>query len=205
MRGLRNEERICGIDEAGRGALAGPLVAAAVILPCSVRKISKRAKIKVRDGKLLTAKQRNQIYTVLKRCKAQFEAEVISTRTINNHGIGWANRQIIRRLIKRIEADKYIIDGRLKLGRIQGKTSRVQSIVDADAAIPEVILAGIVAKVERDKIMKALHRQFPRYHWKSNAGYGTKKHLEALQTYSFTYYHRRIFVTTALRHYNKSF
>ncbi len=194
--------RLCGLDEAGRGALAGPLVAAAVILPCTGKKISRRAGFKLADGKLLSAQQRNKVYTILKRLKTEIAVEVISTRSINNHGIGWANREIMRRLIKKVKADKYIVDGKLKLGRIAGKAGRVKSIVDADATIAEVICAGIVAKVERDKLMRQLHKQFPKYHWKNNAGYGTKEHLTAIATYSLTYYHRSIFVTTALRRKN---
>ncbi len=194
--------RLCGLDEAGRGALAGPLVAAAVILLCSRNKISRRAGFKLRDGKLLRAKQRKKVYAVLKRLRAEIAVEVISARSINNHGIGWANREIMRRLIKKVKADKYIVDGKLKLGRIAGKTNKVTSIIDADATIAEVICAGIVAKVERDKLMQQLHKQFPKYHWKNNAGYGTKGHLAAITTYSLTYYHRSIFVTTALRRKN---
>lgn len=193
--------RICGIDEAGRGALAGPLVAAAVVLPYSINKISRLTRIKVRDGKLLTAQARRKIYRALKKVKAEIFTEVISSRKINNHGIQRANREAIRSLIKRVEAHRYIVDGKLKLGRIAGKTHKVRSVVDADATIPEVILAGIVAKVERDKIMSALHKQFPHYGWRANAGYGTRKHIEAIQIYNMTYYHRSIFVTTALRNH----
>lgn len=133
--------------------------------------------------------------------KAEIAIEVVSSRKINNRGIQRANRIAIRNLIKRVNAQRYIVDGTIKLGRIAGK--RVKTMVDADATIPEVILAGIVAKVERDAIMTALHKQFPHYNWRRNAGYGTKQHLEAIQIYSMTYYHRSIFVTTALRNHQK--
>ncbi len=200
MESKGRKDIICGIDEAGRGALAGPLVAAAVTLPfCTVKKISRRAKVKVRDGKLLSPKQRKKIYKALKRAKAHIALEVISTRKINNRGIGRANREAIRTLIRLTLADRFIVDGRLKLGRITGKTSRIYSVVDADATVPEVILAGIVAKVERDKIMDALHKQFPHYRWRSNAGYGTAGHLVAIRTHGSTYFHRTVFVTTALK------
>lgn len=201
MRKLKN---VCGIDEAGRGALAGPLVAAAVVLPCSIRKVARLAKTAVRDGKLLSARARRKIYQALKKVKAEIVIEVVSSRKINNRGIQRANREAIRALVKRVEADRYIVDGKLKLGRIAGKTLKVRSIIDADATIPEVILAGIVAKVERDLIMAALHKQFPFFHWRRNAGYGTKQHLKALQIHSTTIYHRSIFVTTALRNHTKS-
>lgn len=191
--------RLCGLDEAGRGALAGPLVAAAVILPCCRNTISRRANITLRDGKLLRAPQRQKIYSVLKKLKAEIFVEVISTRSINNHGIGWANREIFRRLIKKIKSGRFIVDGNLKLGRIAGKTNKVKSVVDADATIPEVIAAGIVAKVERDKIMSGLHNKFPHFGWKKNAGYGTPAHITAIRKYNTTRFHRGIFVTTALK------
>lgn len=190
---------LCGLDEAGRGALAGPLVAAAVILPCSRNTIFRRANITLRDSKLLNRAQRQKIYSVLKKLQAEIFVEIISTRSINNHGIGWANREIFRRLIKKITSDYFIVDGNLKLGRISGKTHAVKSVIHADATIPEVICAGIVAKVERDKIMSDLHKKFPRFGWVKNAGYGTSFHIVAIQQYSMTRFHRGIFVTTALK------
>ncbi|MCL4397922.1 ribonuclease HII [Patescibacteria group bacterium] len=188
---------ICGLDEAGRGALAGPLMAAAVVINQETK--HKIQKDKLKDGKLLTALEREEICRRLRKSGAIILVETISARSINNHGIGWANKEIFRRLIKKVETDKYIVDGKLKIGRVAGKTDRIQSIVDADATIPEVILAGIVAKVERDKIMRQLHKEFRRYHWKINKGYGTKKHLAAIQKYGPCRYHRDIFVTTALK------
>lgn len=191
--------KTCGIDEAGRGAIAGPLVAAAVILPCPIYKIQRAAKTPIRDGKTLTKGQRERIYRALQQLGTEMHTEVISTRKINNRGIQRANRKAIRSLIKRIEADRYIVDGKIRLGRIRNKTSKIQTKVDADAVIPEVILAGIVAKVERDKIMRELDHEYPQYKWQSNAGYGTRKHIEAIILHGITRYHRSIFVTTVLR------
>lgn len=196
--------KTCGIDEAGRGAIAGPLVAAAVILPCPIYKIQRAAKTPIRDGKTLTKGQRERIYRALQRLGTEMHTEVISTRKINNRGIQRANREAIRNLIKRVEADRYIVDGKIRLGRIKGKTHKVQTKVDADAIIPEVILAGILAKVERDTLMRELHDQFPLYHWKSNAGYGTKTHVSAILAYGSTRHHRPIFVTTAIRSITKN-
>ncbi len=195
----RTNTRLCGIDESGRGALAGPLVAAAVILTNSLVTIKGRLRSLVKDGKLLNPLQRLRIYRALKKLKTEMHVEVISARSINNHGIGWANREVMRRLIRKIDADKYIIDGKLKLGKIRGKTHRITSIIDADATIPEVILAGIVAKVERDKLMRGLHKQFPKYKWKTNAGYGTENHIRLIRKHGTTYLHRSIFITTALK------
>lgn len=183
---------ICGLDEAGRGALAGPLVAAAVIL--------NNIRLPLKDGKLLKPRQRERIYRRAKKLGAQIWVEVISTRRINNRGIGRANREALRNLIKRVDADRYVVDGKLKLGRIKDKTHKVETIVDADATIPEAMLAGIVAKVERDRLMRKLHREYPGFGWRRNVGYGTKKHIATLNQIPMTIYHRRSFVTTALRH-----
>lgn len=190
--------RVCGLDESGRGAWAGPLVAVAVILLCSSREIERLAKTKIKDGKLLSPAKRLQLHRALQKVKAEITVEIISTRSINNHGIGWANREIMRRLIKKIEAVKYIVDGNLKI-TVRGKTDRIQSTVDADSTIPSVILAGIVAKVERDKLMRKLHRRFNAYNWYQNAGYGTKEHRDAILKNNLTYYHRNVFVATGLR------
>lgn len=182
--------RICGLDEAGRGCLAGPLVAAAVIPMINVR---------AKDSKKLNAKLRNKIYRRLIKSGAEIVVESVSAAQINNRGMGWANKEVFRRLIRKIEADKYIVDGNLKLGRILGKTGRVVSVVDADVTIAEVKMASVIAKVTRDKIMRELDREHPKYGWKANKGYGTARHIAAIKKHGAVKYHRSVFVTTALR------
>ncbi|MBI3887664.1 ribonuclease HII [Candidatus Microgenomates bacterium] len=178
--------KVCGLDEAGRGALAGPLVAAAVTnLNFEIRNL--------KDGKLLTPKKREEIYKIAVDGGVKIIIETILAEEINQIGIQKANIKIFENLIKKITASKYIVDGNLK---IEG----AESIVDADATIPEVVLAGIVAKVERDKIMKNLHEEFNLYSWDENKGYGTKKHIEAINQFGSCCYHRNIFVSTALSH-----
>lgn len=118
---------------------------------------------------------------------------MISARQINNRGMGWANREIFKRLIKRISADKYIIDGNLKI-------RKAKSVIKADRKIKCVMAASAVAKVERDKLMSQLHKDFPKYGWKSNKGYGTKHHIQAIRKYGATKCHRSMFVATALEH-----
>ena len=177
---------ICGMDEVGRGALAGPLVAAATILNAP------RSTLKLNDSKKLTAKQRLKIYGKIKRSGAVIAVEEISARQINTRGMGWANKEVFRRLKNKIPADKYIADGNLKIAGIT-------SVVKADTKIPEVMAASIVAKVFRDRIMDYLHRQCPKYGWQSNKGYGTKYHISAIREHGVTKYHRSKFVRTALK------
>src|SRR3989338_11162235 len=104
-----------GLDEAGRGALAGPLVAAAVVINEPIEKAIRERRERIKDGKLLKPAQREKIYSLIKDVGAEIFIEIISARQINNHGIGWANKEIFRRLIKKVSADSYIVDGNLKI------------------------------------------------------------------------------------------
>jgi ribonuclease HII len=183
--------QMCGLDEAGRGALAGPLVAAAVVINAPIAKAIRSRGTKIKDGKLLKSIQREKIVELIKTSGAEIFVEVISTRQINNHGIGWANKEIFRRLIRKVAADRYIVDGNLKI-------RQARSIVDADATVLEVILAGIVAKVARDELMREIHTAFPHFGWKQNKGYGTQAHIEAIHHHGICRYHRTVFVNTAL-------
>jgi ribonuclease HII len=189
---------VCGIDEAGRGAFAGPLVAAAVILSCPLLRISRFAKIEIKDSKLMKKKDREKIVLLLPRFKVQTFVEDINIKLINKNGIGWANKEAIRRLIRKIEADEYIIDGNMSFGELGNKTQKVRSIIDADATVSEVILAGIVAKVHRDRIMKKLHTRFSLYGWDTNMGYGTKKHREMIIRVGVCKHHRIAYVRTSM-------
>jgi ribonuclease HII len=187
---------ICGLDEAGRGALAGPLTAAAVVIPDGNFPIPRD--IKIKDSKLLNSRQRNKVYRWIVRKKIPHAVETVSARQINTRGIGYCNKLVFKKLIKKITADEYIVDDKIK---IKSAKRKVKSVVDADAQILPCILAGIVAKVTRDKLMTELGRQprFKKYRWRINKGYGTKTHLEALKKHGKSRYHRDVFVTTALR------
>lgn len=181
---------ICGLDECGRGPLAGPLVATAVILNRSVKGL--------KDSKKLTAKKRQHLYRQIIKNATAVKIESISVRVINSRGIGWANKEIFKRLIKKVDAPKYIVDGNLKI-RVRGKSKQIKSVVKADNKFPEVMAASIVAKVTRDKLMRELAKEYPHFGWHSNMGYGTRYHIAALAKFGPCKHHRSIFVTTAIR------
>ncbi len=194
---------VCGLDEAGRGALAGPLVAAAVVLPRGWKLEDAKPDVPVRDSKKLSVRQRNRLFEIIMQHALQTEIEVISVDEINEHGIGWANKESFRRLISEIDATEYVVDGNLRLSNLGDKAARVRSVIRADETIAAVMSAGIVAKVSRDRIMQALHLQYPHYGWNTNTGHGTQQHIEALRRHGQCRYHRCQFVTTALRNFSQ--
>ncbi|MFP4321007.1 MAG: ribonuclease HII [Anaerolineales bacterium] len=186
---------ICGIDEAGRGPLAGPLIAAAVVVPEDYE-----WSFEVRDSKKFTERRREQWAQEFKAHARQvgihYEITSIEVPHINFGGIGWANREIFRRLVLSNEADEYIVDGNHPLLDIGDKADRAQSVVRADQTYKVVMAASILAKTYRDQIMRELHDKYPQYHWKKNKGYGTSEHIAALKTFGSTPHHRGKFAQT---------
>jgi ribonuclease HII len=196
------DERRCGLDEAGRGPLAGPLVAAAIVFPADFVFADVFPNVKFGDSKKMSAHQREAAVSLIHEFALEVKVETISVDEINIQGIGWANRTIFERLILDIDANQYIVDGNLKLGNLGRRARRVRSVIRADQTEQAVSAASIIAKVTRDRMMAELHDDFPVYGWNHNAGYCTREHLGALRTYGSTVHHRRQFVTTALSRSN---
>lgn len=215
--------RCCGLDEVGRGALAGPLVAAAVVLPEEfARQLGTLAPF-LRDSKTVPAARREEVAAQVRLHAPLVEVVVIPVTQINARGIGWANREAFRRLIERAHTrgapggdaedldsgaenrvdeyiDEYIVDGRILPPVPRWRVARVRCLVRADAQIPAVAAASLVAKVHRDALMRALHKRHPQYGWNTNVGYGTAAHLAALRAHGPCFEHRDQFVRTALGH-----
>lgn len=190
--------RCCGLDEVGRGALAGPLVAAAVILPDNFAgRLGSLARF-LRDSKTVPIARRVELAHHIHEHALAVEVVAIPVDAINARGIGWANREAFRQLITRILADEYIVDGRVRPPAPPERAARVRCLVRADAQVPAVSAASLVAKVHRDELMLLLHTQYPAFGWRSNAGYGTAAHLAALRAHGPTPEHRALFVATAL-------
>jgi ribonuclease HII len=102
-----------------------------------------------------------------------------------------------------VNANKYIVDGKLNLGKFRDKNKNVISIIRADTYIDSVIAAGIVAKVTRDRIMYNLSKIHSKYLWQKNAGYGTYDHIQAIMKYGQVRFHRQIFINTALKNFRR--
>lgn len=195
---LKHNFKVCGLDEAGRGALAGSLVIAAVVMSRNFNFSEVAPRVTVRDSKELSKQQREALFRIIEKYSLQIEVEVISVQEINDHGINWANTEGFRRLIMKIDADQYIVDGRWHLPSLATKTSLTSCVVGGDRRIPAVLSAGIVAKIKRDEIIQKLHFFYPMYGWDTNTGHGTKRHIEAIRKYGLCEHHRKQFVATAL-------
>lgn len=190
--------RQCGLDEVGRGALAGPLVAAAVILPDDFTTQLGRLAPFLRDSKATPRRRREEIAALVREHAVALAIAVAPVEAINARGIGWVNRDVFRSLISQIEADDYLVDGKIKPPAPLDRIARVRCLVKADASAPAVSAASIVAKVYRDHLMATLAVEYPHYGWERNAGYGSPDHLSALRTFGPGRHHRLLFVETAL-------
>ncbi len=177
-------EGACGMDEVGRGALAGPLVAAAVILPAAFTHPL------LRDSKLLTSLQRERAEAAIREAATAVEVVEVSPQDIDLRGVGWANRWAFEELMRRVPAPLYLVDGNLRLD--PGRPHRC--IPGGDRLVRAISAASIVAKVHRDRLMVELDRLHPRFGWRRNKGYGSRDHLEALREIGPVELHRTTFV-----------
>lgn len=178
---------ICGVDEAGRGPLAGPVMAAAVILPAKVPRIIAK---EIRDSKKMTARQREDLFEPLTTHCVHAIAEA-TVEEIAKHNILWASMLAMKRAVESLQAvvDVALIDG----NRCPQLECRTIAIIEGDNKSLSIAAASIIAKVTRDRLMRKLAEEHPGYGWERNAGYGTREHLDALKRLGATCWHRDSF------------
>jgi ribonuclease HII len=183
---------VAGIDEAGRGPLAGPVLAAAVILP--IDRCPPELRTGLDDSKKLSAARRDVLYALLhdwaEIAIGVGQAEVAEIDSVN---ILNATHRAMARAVAALgrAVDVALVDGN-RAPPLPGGIA-VETIVGGDGASLSIAAASIVAKVSRDRAMAALHREFPAYGWDTNMGYGTAEHLAALARLGPTPHHRRSF------------
>jgi ribonuclease HII len=177
---------VAGIDEAGRGPLAGPVVAAAVVLPPHCRPIRGLA-----DSKLLTALARARLAPLIRARAVAIGVGAASVREIDRWNIRRASILAMRRALARlgVTPTDVLVDG---LPCPELGVPHV-AIVDGDAKCHSIAAASIIAKTVRDRLMQLLDARHPGYAWWSNKGYATPEHLAALDAHGFTPHHRKTF------------
>lgn len=184
--------RVAGVDEVGRGPLAGPVVAAAVVIPHTGSGHVSRARWigRLRDSKVLTARQREELAEVI-RDQTEWGIGVVSPQVVDQINILRATRLAMKRAVEALpsEPDHLIVDGREVVdGRI-----RQLAVVDGDALCMSVAAASIIAKVMRDGLMCELDGRFPGYGLAENKGYATPEHRAALVRLGYSNIHRLSF------------
>jgi ribonuclease HII len=178
---------IAGVDEVGRGCFAGPVVAAAVILPSNFN-----ATNEINDSKKLSAKKRQQLSAIIKEHALTYAIAEVSVAIINKIGVGKAAQQAFVNAINKlsIPPDHILIDAFY----IENLNRTIQKpIIHGDSISISIAAASIISKVYRDELMEKLHEQYVHYDFLTNKGYGTKKHQEAIKRYGLSDLHRMSF------------
>ncbi|MDA0683760.1 MAG: ribonuclease HII [Bacteroidetes bacterium] len=177
---------VAGVDEAGRGCLAGPVVAAAVILPRGVRIDG------VTDSKVLSAQRRTELAVHIKERAVAWAVGSCSPVEIDELNILWAAMEAMRRAVSElsIPADHVLIDGNTAIPNLDLPS---RPIIKGDSRSHTIAAASILAKTHRDELMQALHGLHPHFGWDSNMGYPTEAHYAGLAKVGPTTYHRQSF------------
>ena len=189
---LENELRaagysaVCGVDEAGRGPLCGPVAAAAVILPPD-------AVIEgLNDSKKLSPEKRERLFEIIQNTAVAWCIAEASVEEIDRLNILEADLLAMRRAIAglKVPADYALIDGNIA----RGFSIPARAVIHGDAISPSIAAASILAKVHRDRLCEELDRAYPQYGIAQHKGYGTKAHIEALRKYGPSPIHRKLFI-----------
>ncbi|CCZ28165.1 ribonuclease HII [Firmicutes bacterium CAG:194] len=180
-------QAICGIDEAGRGPLAGPVVAAAVILPkdCEI--------LYLNDSKQLSAKKRELLYDEIMEKAVSVGVGCATPQRIDEINILQATYEAMRQAVNKLSVCPDILLN--DAVRIPGLFLQQVPIVKGDAKSVSIAAASIIAKVTRDRLMMEYDKAMPQYHFAANKGYGSAEHIEALAVYGASPIHRRSFIT----------
>lgn len=181
---------VVGVDEAGRGPLAGPVVAAAVIIEGAEQVVGI-----VRDSKKMTYKQREKAFDQIKEISIAFGIGIVDSREIDSIGIRYAVKEAMLRAVKEVEDKiKGVVDYIISDGGVYFLDDyKMESINHGDLIHYSISAASVLAKVTRDRIMFDYSKRYPNYGFEKNIGYGTKQHLECIHRYGICDIHRRSF------------
>ena len=175
---------LCGIDEAGRGPIAGDLVMAGCILDSEVEGLN--------DSKKLTERKREKLFEEIIK-NSNYHIAKFSPKQIDEDGISKCLAQGLRDIMKNLECDEYLFDGNTTFG-VKG----LKTMVKADGKVAEVSAASILAKVTHDRDIKKEALKYPAYEFEKHKGYGTAKHIEMIKKHGYCEIHRRSYKLKAL-------
>ncbi len=171
-------KNLCGIDEAGRGPLAGPMVVAGVILEKEI--------LGLNDSKVLSEKKREKLFDEIKE-KSKYHIVFKSAKEIDDFGISFCLKSSILEIMEKLQefSDNFLMDGNTNFG-----IQNLQKEIKADAKYPQVSAASILAKVSRDRFMNEISPLYANYNFHKHKGYGTKAHIEAIRKFGRSDIHR---------------
>lgn len=186
---------VAGVDEVGRGPLAGPIAAASVVLNLKC-KDCKELLLGIKDSKKLSAPNREKLSKIIKAKAISYNIAVINNIEIDERGISWCNNEVLRRAASGLKVipDLVLSDGyAVKKLNIEN-----EFIIKGDAKSASIACASIIAKVYRDNLMKEYAKMYPCYGFEKNSGYGTEEHIAAIKKYGICKIHRRSFLKNIL-------
>lgn len=183
--GFSTKNLVAGVDEAGRGPLAGPVFAAAVILN------PQRPIAGLADSKVLSERKRDNLYPIIKEVALSWSIAWASVVEIDQLNILHATMLAMQRAVNglHIQPDEVLVDG----NRLPDLSMPAQAIVKGDSKVQAISAASILAKVERDRLMDDYHQQYPDFAFHVHKGYGTKQHLAEIEQFGFLDVHRKTF------------
>ena len=178
-----------GCDEAGRGPLAGPVFAAAVILPPDFHHPL------LNDSKQMTARERDLLRPIIEQEAVAWAVEAVSAEEIDKLNILWASVTGMQRAVLRLNPrpEFLLVDGNKFRPFADYKRTDYETVVHGDATYASIAAASVLAKTWRDEYMTKLAREFPQYGWERNMGYPTPEHIAAIKKYGYTEHHRKSF------------
>jgi len=191
-------EFVVGLDEAGRGPLAGPVVAGAVNFKFEIFNFKSSSNFKflkeINDSKKLNEKKREQLYKVITtHPDIKWGIGIVSEKVIDKINILEATKKAMLMAIKNLRADYLLIDGNFKINC----EAPQKSIIKGDQKVFSIAASSIIAKVTRDRIMQKMHKKYPAYGFDKHKGYGTKVHIKAIKKHGHCLIHRKSFAPLA--------
>ena len=178
-------ERLCGIDEAGRGCCAGNLVIAGCILKSKIQGLN--------DSKKLTEKRREILYDEIIK-NSSYHIVKFTPKEIDEDGISFCMKKALLEIVEKLDAKEYLFDGNTNFG-----VDRINTLIKADGKVVEVSAASILAKVTHDRDILLESKKFPQYQFHKHKGYVTKLHIEMIKKYGYCEIHRRSYKLKALQ------